>query len=271
MPSCWKNKTIVITGGSRGLGLAIAKAFVERSSRVVLIGRDQDQLDVARQDLESLRGGTEVVACSFDITDEESFDQNFARLTESLGSIDVWVNCAGKSTRSALQESKIEEYRALMEINFFAATRCTLAALPYLKMTHGHLVNIGSLASKTAWPLVAPYCASKHALAALTQQLRLEGPREVHYLHVCTGPIARKDAEDRYRDQSTGLGEKANQPGAGAPVGKIDPDDLAKKIVTACEKGQLELVIPRRSKVLFILSQLSCGWGDWLLRRLSRK
>jgi len=271
MPSCWKDKTIVITGGSRGLGLAIAKAFAQKSAAVVLVGRNEERLKLAQQEIRELPHSAAVEICSFDITDEQAFDGNFSGLIERVNGIDVWVNCAGKSIRCNLPDSKIADYRDLMEINFFAATRCALSALPHLQETSGHLVNIGSLASKTAWPLVAPYSTSKHALAALTEQLRLEGPQQVHYLHVCTGPIARDEGEDRYREQSAGLGEMAKQAGAGAPVGKIDPAVLAARIVRACEKRSLELVIPGRSKLLFALSQLSPRCGDWLLRRLTRK
>ena len=267
----WNEKTIVITGGSRGLGLAIAKAFASKSARVVLIGRNQADLDLAEQEVSRLPNAFQVETHAFDITDESSFENHFSRLVESLGCIDVWVNCAGKSIRCDLVDSTIEQYRELMEINFFAATRCALSALPYLQESGGHLINIGSLASKTAWPYVAPYSTSKHALAALTGQLRLEGPSEVHYLHVCTGPIARQDDSDRYREQSAQLDEKARQAGAGAPVRKIDPGDLAERIVRACEQRSPELVLPGRSRLLFALSQLSPRWGDRLLRRLARK
>ncbi|MCH2181961.1 MAG: SDR family NAD(P)-dependent oxidoreductase [Mariniblastus sp.] len=271
MSSRWNEKTIVITGGSRGLGLAIAKAFASSSAKVVLIGRNQEDLARAQQEVSGISKAGGVETCSFDITDEPAFESHFSQLVERLDGIDVWINCAGKSIRCDLADSKIEDYRELMEINFFAAARCSLAVLPHLKQSGGHLVNIGSLASKTAWPYVAPYSTSKHALAALTGQLRLEGPSEVHYLHVCTGPIARDDGEDRYRDQSADLGEKARQAGAGAPVRKIDPHDLAERIVRACEQRSPELVLPGRSKFLFALSQLSPRWGDRLLRRLARK
>ena len=271
MSSRWNEKTIVITGGSRGLGLAIAKAFARKSASVVLVGRNQEDLDQAQQEIRGLPQAGEVETCSFDITDESGFEARFSQLVERLERIDGWVNCAGKSIRCNLADSRIEDYRELMEINFFAATRCSLSVLPYLQKTGGHLVNIGSLASKTAWPYVAPYATSKHALAALAGQLRLEGPKEIHYLHVCTGPIARADSEERYRDQTADLDEKARQPGAGAPVRKIDPHELAERIVKACEQRSPEVVLPGRSKFLFALSQLSPRWGDRLLRRLARK
>ena len=271
MPTCWQEKTVVITGGSRGLGLAIGKAFACHSAKVVLIGRDADRLEAARGEILADSHSDQVEICCLDITDQVVFDQRFPQLIESLGSIDVWVNCAGKSIRCDMETSQLADYRELMEINFFAAVRCALAALPYLKKTKGHLVNIGSLSSKTAWPYVAPYVTSKHALAAFTQQLRLEGPTEVHYLQVCPGPISRDDTGDRYREQTVSLGEAAKQAGAGAPVGKIAPDQLAEKIVLACQKRSVELVIPWRSRLLFSMSQLFPRLGDRILKRLSRK
>ncbi|MCH2179249.1 MAG: SDR family NAD(P)-dependent oxidoreductase [Mariniblastus sp.] len=271
MPTFWKEKTVVITGGSRGLGLAIGKAFAAHSANVVLIGRDVERLESARSEILDDALSQRVDTFCLDITDEAVFEQRFEQLIETLETVDVWVNCAGKSIRCDLETSLLGDYRELMEINFFAAVRCSLAALPLLKRSRGHLINIGSLSSKTAWPYVAPYATSKHALSAFTQQLRIEGPSEVHYLQVCPGPISRDDTVDRYREQTAQLGEAAKQAGAGAPVGKIAPDQLAEKIVRACQKRSVELVVPWHSRLLFSISQLFPRLGDWILKRLSRK
>jgi short-subunit dehydrogenase len=156
-----------------------------------------------------------------------------------------------------------------MQLNFFSAVRCTQAVLPELTRSSGVLVNIGSLASKTAWPLMAPYAASKHALSAYTHQLRLEGPANVHFLHVCPGPIKRADAGRRYDAEAgtTKIPEAARRAGAGAKVSGIEPLNLARRIVSACERRQSELLVPWHSRFLFAIAQLSSTAGDWLLRR----
>ena len=157
-----------------------------------------------------------------------------------------------------------------MELNFFSVVRCTQLVLGHLQESGGHLINIGSLASKTAWPLVAPYTTSKFAMAAYTAQLRIEGPSNVHYLLVCPGPLVREDAGERYADQSGELGSAAAKPGAGAPVKGVLPGQLAEKIIQACDRRKNELVVPWKSKLLFIVSQFSTRLGDAILKRLSK-
>jgi short-subunit dehydrogenase len=111
------------------------------------------------------------------------------------------------------------------------------------------------------------YPASKFALAAYTQQLRLElGERGLHVLLVCPGPIAREDSGQRYA-ASNNVPAETLKPGAGARLKLIQPDDLAAKILKACEGREAELVVPSKAKWLFALAQLSARFGDWYLRR----
>jgi short-subunit dehydrogenase len=129
-------------------------------------------------------------------------------------------------------------------------------------------VNIGSLAGKSAARWLGAYPASKFALTAYTQQLRLElAPEGIHVLLVCPGPIARPDAR-RYDD--SGLPPEAQRPGGGVRTRAIDPAELAQRILRACEQRQPELVVPWRARLLFAISQLSPRWGDALIQRLTR-
>jgi len=159
----------------------------------------------------------------------------------------------------------------LMEINFYAAVRCAQQAAPILMESQGHLVLVGSLASKTASRFIGPYAATKFALAAYAQQLRLElGETGLHVLHVCPGPIARDDAGERYDDQVSDLPEVARKAGAGAKLRPIDPDSLAVRILQACEKRTIEIVVPWKAKWLFAISQISPRMGDWLLSKRTK-
>ena len=118
------------------------------------------------------------------------------------------------------------------------------------------------------------YPASKFAVTAYTQQLRLElEPQGLHVLLVCPGPIARDepraaDSERAHEDLSD-IPEAARKPGAGAKVKLLKPEDLAERIVAACEKRTPELVIPGKARLLFALSALSPRLGDWLVRRMT--
>ena len=265
----WNQKVIVVTGGSSGFGVAIARQFAAAGARVVCLARDAQKLAEVAERFERDENLviTTVVA---DVTDDQSVANAVATVKETFGQIDGWVNNVGKSLRIALADATVEDFASLMEINFYSAVRCARAVMPELERSHGHLINIGSLASKTGWPSVAPYSASKHALAAWHHQLRLEGDPKVHYLHVCPGPIRRHDSATRYSDQAAGLPDAANQPGAGVKVKGLEPDYLAEQIRIACERRKPELVLPWKARIAFSLAQLSPRLGDWLLKKFSK-
>ena len=263
----WTDKVVVVTGGSSGLGRAIAAEFAEAGAKVVCLARDEQKLAQTAQDLS--QSGATVNGVVADVTDDQSVAAAVAEIKNQHGQIDVWINNVGRSLRISLQDARVDDFQQLIEINFLSAVRCSLAALPELDRTSGHLVNIGSLASKTGWPLVAPYSVSKHALAAYHHQLRLEGPRSIHYLFVCPGPIRRSDAGSRYADQTSKLPEEASKPGAGVKLKGIPPQEIAQQIRAACERRKADLVIPGKARIAFALAQLSPRLGDYLLKRFS--
>jgi short-subunit dehydrogenase len=130
------------------------------------------------------------------------------------------------------------------------------------------LINIGSLASKVASAYLGAYPPSKFAVAAYSQQLRLElGPRGLHVLLVCPGPLLREDAGHRYDEHASSLPPSARRPGAGARLTAIDPYVLGKRIIRACRHRESELIVPGKVRWLVALAQLSPAWGDWLIRR----
>ena len=255
---------VVVTGGSEGLGLAIVNQFSDSGATVVSVARNQAKNEAAMSD-------TNTQAFQGDVTDDESVKNVVARIIAEFGRIDVWVNNVGKSTRANVMEVNVDEYRDFMEMNFYSAVRCWNACKSHLESSSGSLVNIGSLASKTGWPLMAPYSTSKHALSAFSHQLRLEAPKNIHVLHFCPGPIQRSDSGRRYDELSEGLSEQAKTAGAGAPVKRLPPDKVAKAIVVACEKRKGEVVMPWKARILFAVSQLSTSLGDKLLRRSVKK
>jgi len=261
----WHNKVCIVTGASTGLGLAIAKALAERQARIVIVARREEPLTRAAEMLRA--AGTEILPIVADVTNQEDIDRLARTVKEHFGRVDLLCNCAGRSARKAVLETTPEDFQELLDVNFLATVRTTRAFADLLLESKGSLVNIGSLASKVAPRFLGGYPASKHALAAYSQQLRMEhGPAGLHVLLVCPGPIRRDDSAPRYEQQSAGLPAAANRPGAGAKLRGIDPEHLAKKILD-CERRKLELVVPTKVRILMILSQLSPRLGDWLLRR----
>lgn len=263
--SHWQGKAAIITGGSAGLGLHLARQLVTAGARVAIVGRSQARLDEAADGLRGLGGG--VLTLAADVAKSGRTAWAVEQAVAEFGGLDLAAACAGLSMRGDLVDTPRSKFEELLAINFLAPLDLAHAAGPHLEATDsGHLVLIGSLATKTAAAHLGAYPASKHPLAALAQQLRLERPA-LHTLLVCPGPIARGDAGRRYDDQSTDLPESARRPGGGAKVSAIDPADLSRRILRACEQRKSELVVPKKARLLFAISQLSPPLGDWLLRK----
>jgi short-subunit dehydrogenase len=266
--SYWQGKVAVVTGGSAGLGRAIASELARNKAHVVIAARTADKLEVAARELSA--AGAEVLAVPADVTRQADIDRLFGKTIERFGRLDALVNNAGRSDRSAAIDTSAEEFAALMELNLIALVRATRAAVPYLLASRGHLVNIGSLAGKTAARYMGAYSATKHAVSAYSQQLRLElGPQGLHVLLVSPGPIARDEPRIYSERKVAALPDSAKQPGGGVKVNLIKPDWLAKNILRACERRRAELVVPGRARLVFAISQLWPGLGDWIVRKMT--
>lgn len=265
--SYWQNKVVLITGGSSGFGRILAETFAAAGARLCLAALELGDVEKAATEIGVLHGA-EVLPIRADITRQDDIDDLFARALGHFGRLDCLVNNAGRSMRGKVLDTTPEQFQALFDLNVLGTVRCTRAAVPHLLRQKGHLVNIGSLAAKSASRWVGAYPVSKHALAAYSQQLRLElGDEGLHVLLVCPGPI-RRNGERLYKLEGTdGIPEAALAPGAGVRVARIDPHRLAAKILRACERRSPELVIPWKARLLFAVAQLFPRLGDWLVKR----
>ena len=267
MASYWADKSALITGGSAGLGLSVARALLRQGAQVTLAARDADRLAQASNAL-STADEAAIETAAVDLTDPSGPQRAVDAAIHRFGRLDLLVNAAGRSDRGRILETSPERFDELWRLNFLATLRCCQAAAGPLAATRGHVVNIGSLAAKTAPSFLGAYACSKFPIAALSQQLRLEWAAQgVHVLLVCPGPIRREDAGSRYDDRASNLPESARRPGGGAKVRLLDPDRLAQQMLDACERRQLELTLPHKAKWLFAISQLWPALGDWVLRR----
>lgn len=264
--SYWRNKVVLVTGGSSGMGLMIAQGFAKEGAKLVIVGLEADGVRAATEQM--VEAGGDVLGIQADITQQDRVDALFQQALERFGQLDVLVNNAGRSMRAPILDTTPEQFRDLMELNFLALVRCTRAAAPHLIKRRGHIVNMGSLAAKSAARWVGAYPATKFAVAAYSQQLRLElGPKGLHVLLVCPGPIARDDARLYPLKGLEGVPAHARRPGAGVRVHATHPERLARAIMRACQRRQPELVFPLSARVLFALSALWPALGDWLVLR----
>lgn len=266
--SYWTDKVILVTGGSSGLGRAVAEGFGAAGAKLALAALPTPELLATTAHLHSQ--GCDVLGVPTDVTQQTQVDDLLLQTLARFRRLDVLVNCAGRSARGEVLQTKPDDFRNLLELNFLATVRCTLAAAPHLIASHGHVVNIGSLAAKSASRYLGAYPASKFPVAAYSQQLRYElNPLGVHVLLVCPGPIARPDAGQRYDDQAANLPASARRPGGGVKLKGLAPECLVAAILRCCERRKPELVMPARTRLLFAISQLWPTLGDWIIQRMT--
>ena len=264
--SFWQNKVVLVTGGSSGLGRLIAEQFGASGCKVAIAALEADAVQKAAAEMQA--AGCDVLPIHADITRPCDVDRMMQETLARFGRLDVLVNNAGRSMRGKVLDTTPEQFRDLMELNLIALVRCTRAAAPHLLAQRGHVVNIGSLAAKSAARWVGAYPATKFAVAAYSQQLRLElGAEGLHVLLVCPGPIERKDARLYPLPGMEDVPERARRPGAGVKTRAIPPQQLAKAILHACEHRRAELVIPKSARLLFAITQMWPSLGDWIVLR----
>ena len=264
--SYFQDKVVLVTGSSSGLGRVIAQGFADAGAKVVIVGLEPADVDRVAGEMTS--AGHDVLGLTANVTEQSDVDSLFARAVGHYSRLDVLVNNAGRSMRGKVLDTTPEQFRDLIELNLIATVRCTRAAVPHLLRNRGHVVNIGSLAAKSASRWVGAYPASKHAVAAYSQQLRLElGPEGLHVLLVCPGPIARDDPRLYPLEGLEDVPDRARAPGAGVKIGRIPPERLTRAILRACEKRRPEIVMPGKARILFALAQLCPSLGDWIVLR----
>ena len=164
----------VITGGSSGLGLELAVQLARRGLAVTLVARDPHRLQRAQEHVTHIVPPANVRVCSVDITDFAATQTALDELSAAAGGIDVLINSAGIVREGYYERLDREDFRAIMDINFFGVLNATTACLPYLKQSHGRIVNIGSMAGLVGAFGLTAYCASKHALTGFSDALRVE-------------------------------------------------------------------------------------------------
>lgn len=267
----------VVTGASAGLGLAIAKALLGAGYDVVGVGRDRSRLqaagDLLQRDCEKTVDRGHFMELVANLADPPAVTALFAEIQSCLGRIDVLVNCVGQSDRGSAASLSRERLIELIDANVTTALLCSQAALPLLTASRGVIVNIGSLASKVGARHLGGYPAAKHALAGLTQQMRLEWrDLGVHVALVSPGPIRRDDAGERYqnRPQDPSLPASAMKPGGGTAIGGLKPEWIAWQVLQCIKNRTPDTVLPRYVRVLIALGHAFPSAGDWLLLRMTK-
>ncbi|MFS0781045.1 SDR family NAD(P)-dependent oxidoreductase [Bacillus sp. 1P06AnD] len=231
-----KNKRIVITGASAGLGERLAYKAAEKGALPILIARSEDKLNIISEEVNRIYR-IKPVYYKADIGVEKEVAAVFADIKENIGSVDILVNNAGFGVYDLVADADMDDYKEMFAVNVFGVIACTKAVLPdMLANNRGHIINIASQAGKVATPKSSGYSATKHAVLGFTNSLRLELlETAISVSTVNPGPIE-TNFFDR-ADKSGTYKEKAQKM-------MMDADHVAGRIVHLMEHPKRELNLP---------------------------
>ncbi len=170
-----KNKKVLITGGNRGLGLALATGLAEQGCDIALLARDQDRLDTAAEQIKT-KTARRVWTFPCDLADAEGLAPRFADIAAQTDGIDILINCAGINIRGPAEEMSLDNWNKVLQINLTAAFALSQAFCNHRRQAAlpGKIINIASLACRGARPTIAPYNTSKAGLLMLTKSLAVD-------------------------------------------------------------------------------------------------
>lgn len=252
----YRDKVAVISGGSRGLGLIIARQICEQGGKVALLARDPEELARAKADLDSQCNQTLTIQC--DLLDRAQIQSAVRETLAHFGGIDILINNAGIIEVGPLEHMKREDFERSMGVHFWGPFELIMEIIPEMRRRGGgRIVNISSIGGKIAVPHMAPYTSSKFALAGLSDALRAELAREKIFVTTVTPGVMRTGSEVHAKFKGDHAAEFESFTGASKlPFASISAERAAKKIVAACARGRPALVMPLPARALIIANAL---------------
>ncbi len=244
-PLYWSlaGRVVLLTGGSRGLGLALARHLLAEGAHVAMCARDQDTLERARNDLEQCGGSVFALQC--DVTDRDAVTRMVQNVMDRFGTIDALINNAGTIAVGPVETMDIEDFSRAMNVNFWGPLYATLAVLPGMRRRRsGRILNIASIGGKISVPHLLPYSASKFALVGLSEGLRAELRADgVEVTTVCpglmrTGSSRHAMFKGQHHKEYAWFSISDSLPGL-----SMDADRAAREVVEALKRGYAERVL----------------------------
>jgi short-subunit dehydrogenase len=265
-----RGQTVLITGGSRGLGLAMAEEFAQFGAKIAICARDEQELARARQQLEEL--GAIVCAIPCDVSKPEEVDNLISSVTRNMGKIDVLVNNAGVISVGPILSQELKDFQEAMDVMFWGTVNPTLAVLPQmLTRGTGKIVNISSIGGKVSVPHLIPYGCAKFAVTGFSEGLHAELKRfGIHVLTVIpglmrTGSHLNAQFKGRHEAEFGWFAVSGTN-----PLASISAKRAAQKIVNATCAKRTELVISWQAKVLAGIHGVAPGLTQDVLAQVNR-
>lgn len=256
----FQGKSVLITGGSRGLGLVLARQLGREGANISICARDEQELERAREDLQ--QHGADVFTFKCDVTNDAEVTEMVRAVNNRFGRIDVLINNAGIIQVGPIDVMTLDDYRQVMNAHFWGPLYTILAVLPGMReRREGRIVNISSIGGKISVPHLVPYSASKFALVGLSEGLRSELRKDgIVVTTVCpglmrTGSPRNATFKGRHEQEYAWFSISDS-----LPVTSISAERAASQIIDSCRNGDAELVISIQAKLAVLFHGIFPGF-----------
>jgi len=263
--SIFKDKVVVITGASSGIGQELAFQLAEQGAWLSLAARTVERLESVKTECE--RRGGKAIAISTDVSEQTQCENLIRQTVDRFTRIDMLVNNAGMTMFANFEDVRDPSiFEKLMRVNYLGSVYCTYYALPFLKQTRGRLLGVSSLTGKTGVPTRTGYAASKHAMAGFFDSLRIElAPQNVTVTMIYPGFVATAVREQALGEDGQSVGRSTVHESEVMPV-----ETCAQIILRAAALRKREVVMTLRGKIGVWLKLMVPGLVDRIARKAIR-
>lgn len=258
----WRNKVVLVTGASRGIGRALIDELAPMGARLILTARDEAELERVAGQLSA--AGTECVFMPADVRDKAAVEQVVCHGFKQFGRIDVLINNAGVGLRGLVETLEPTLFMEALLVNVIGPLNFIQAAIPLLKKQRtGLIINIASLGAVQAAPNIGGYAATKAALTKLGEALQLE--LQDYKIRVCT--VYPGSVRTQFREHTLGEAYEKNEP----RLSRIAPEIVAKQILRQTARGKRHIFITPKDRFFAYLARLAPCWTDFLVGEAFRR
>jgi NAD(P)-dependent dehydrogenase (short-subunit alcohol dehydrogenase family) len=266
----YRGKVVVITGGTRGLGLVIARKLAEEGARLVICSRHTDQLERAERELQAR--GVDVMAFHCDVTERDDVEQLVDYVLSTWGRIDVLMNVAGIIQVGPQKTMTLDDYRAAMDTHYWGPLYFIQAVLPSMRRRGaGRIVNVTSIGGRISVPHLLPYSASKFALTGLSEGMRAELAKDGIVVTTVIPGLMRTGSPRNALFKGRHRAEYAwFALGDALPLLSMSAESAARQIVEACRRGDASITLSIPAKLAETFHALFPGLTADLLGIVNR-
>jgi len=251
-----KDKIVIITGATSGIGKGCAEVFGREGAKIVFTGRNKARMDEVKSSLNAL--GVEHTGYIMDVSDESENKRLIDETIKKYGRLDVLINNAGISMRALFDESDLDVFKKVMDINFYGTVYATKYALPHILKTKGSIVGVSSINGHRGTPARTAYTASKYAMEGFFEALRTEVMKKgVHILVVSPGFTGSNIRNAALNKDGQEQGESPREEDK-----MMTPETVAKKILSGIKKKKRDIVLTSQGKLVVFLNKWIPGWMD---------